>query len=81
VAPLNALSGELWLQHTWQTAGDGVVRFDNALLPEPGQTALAVRRQNILDKQRSSLRDSFQFSARPPSGPGTPSFFVPSFFF
>ena len=39
-----------------------------------------VRRQNDLDKDRSSLRDSFESRLTPLSVPGTPSFFLPSFF-
>jgi ESS family glutamate:Na+ symporter len=38
-----------------------------------------VGRQNISDKDRSSLRDSLGFRPKPLSEPGTPSFFVPSF--
>ena len=47
-------------------------RIDTACRP--------VRRQNILDKDRSSLRDSFWFLPMRPFGPGTPSSFVPLFF-
>ncbi len=53
--------------------------YELYLVPDVVETP-NVGRQNISDKQRSSLRDGFWYSLRPPSGPSSLSSFDPSSF-